>query len=75
MTRIRRFWKHVDVRGPDECWPWHGPSGRGGPEFDGRPACIRAYELARGPVPDGARLRHICGNPQCVNPEHLGLHR
>jgi len=72
----RRFWKHVEVGGPDECWPWQGPAGRdGNPEFDGRPACVRAYELARGPVPDSARLRHRCGNPQCVNPEHLGLDR
>ena len=21
---IDRFWKHVDQRGPDECWPWLG---------------------------------------------------
>jgi len=68
----RRFWKHVDVGGPDECWTWHGPTGRDGtPEFDGRRACVHAYELARGPVEDSARLRHSCGNPSCVNPDHL----
>jgi hypothetical protein len=22
MTIEERFWSRVDVRGPDECWPW-----------------------------------------------------
>ena len=70
----RRFWKQVDVRGPDDCWTWHGPTGPDGvPEFNGRPAYMRAYELARGPVPDSARLRQRCGDLGCLNPEHLEL--
>lgn len=23
-TLVQRFWKYVDRRGPDECWPWVG---------------------------------------------------
>jgi hypothetical protein len=70
----RRFWKQVDVRAPDECWSWQGTVGPDGvPEFDGRPAAARAYELARGPVPDRAWLRQLCGNPRCMNPDHLEL--
>ena len=72
FTVNRRFWKHVDVGGPDECWSWRGRRGPDGiPAFDGRPAGLRAYELARGPIPEGVRLRHRCGNPWCVNPHHL----
>ncbi len=72
FIRNRRFWKHVDVGAPGECWSWRGPTGPDGiPAFDGRPACLRAYELARGPLAEGTPLRHRCGNPWCVNPDHL----
>ena len=30
-----------------------------------------AYEVGRGPIPDGAELDHICHNRKCVNPDHL----
>ena len=23
-TLVDRFWKYVDKRGPDDCWPWTG---------------------------------------------------
>lgn len=32
-----------------------------------------AYELANGPIPLGATVRHICGNRACVEPAHLVL--
>jgi hypothetical protein len=70
----RRFWKRVEVGGPEECWTWKGLTGSDGtPEFRGRAAWLRAYELARGPVPARARVRRLCGNPNCVNPDHLEL--
>lgn len=70
----RRFWKHARVGGPGECWPWTGPTGReGAPAFEGRPAEVRAYELARGPVPPGGSVRRTCGHPECVNPDHLDV--
>jgi hypothetical protein len=30
-----------------------------------------AYELARGHIPDGLVLDHLCRNPACCNPDHL----
>ena len=30
-----------------------------------------AYELARGPIPDGFVIDHLCGIPNCVNPNHM----
>jgi hypothetical protein len=70
----RRFWKCVDARGPGDCWPWTGPAGSDGlPRYDGMPAHVRAYELARGPIPPGARLSRRCADQRCVNPDHLEL--
>ena len=70
----RRFWKHADVGEPGECWRWSGPlRPDGAPAYDGVRADFKAYELARGPLPPGTEVRHSCGNPGCVNPDHLEL--
>jgi hypothetical protein len=29
MTIEERFWSRVDVRGPDECWPWMAATVKG----------------------------------------------
>lgn len=35
------------------------------------PAHRFAWELAHGPVPDGAEVVHTCGTLRCVRPDHL----
>jgi len=77
-----RFWEKVDIRGPDECWPWLASTGeRGygkimihGPDGKAMATASRiAYELCFGPVHDGLQVLHSCDNPPCCNPGHLFL--
>lgn len=73
---LARFWAKVDVRGPDECWPWLAgrvPAGYGKFKLDGKdvPAHRVAYEAVEGEIPEARILRHGCNNPPCCNPRHL----
>ena len=72
-----RFWEKVDVRGPDECWPWKAAR-FAGKEYGAfrvgskqRRAHRVAYELAKGPLAPGKNACHSCDNPPCCNPAHL----
>lgn len=78
MTRdekIAKFWSNVDKTG--DCWTWTAAtrSGYGAFGFDGKVqrAHRLAWELTRGPIPDGIIVMHACDNPPCVNPDHLRL--
>jgi hypothetical protein len=76
-----RFSRRVRMAGPDECWEWIGCTKGGGygrlfvRHEKGRTittlAHRYAYERARGPIPDGLCLDHLCRNRACVNPAHL----
>ncbi len=72
-----RFWANVDIAGGDECWRWRGSKNSlgYGKAYAGenryRSAHRVAYELARGPIPAGLQLDHLCRNRLCVNPLHL----
>ena len=75
----------------DDCWLWQGSINRTGYGYfsrKGRSALAHrvAYELYKGPIPEGAQVDHQCHNRdetcrggwgcphrRCVNPDHLEL--
>lgn len=58
------------------CWEWQGfrdKDGYGISSFKHRPARAHrlAWQFARGPIPDGLVIDHLCRNKACCNPDHL----
>jgi HNH endonuclease len=57
------------------CWHWRLATnkGYGVVRILGvlRKAHVVMYERAKGPVPEGHQLHHVCRNRDCVNPDHL----
>jgi hypothetical protein len=74
MKTAEEFWARVDR--PEGCWEWQGAltkAGYGSLQWGSRGALAHrvAYEIARGPIPNGLQLDHLCRNRACVNPAHL----
>lgn len=73
-----RFWSKVAMSA-DGCWTWKAsvnPHGYGQFMLPGHRltrAHRLAWQIANGPLPDGAVVMHRCDNPPCVNPEHLAI--
>lgn len=79
MERIEgRFWSKVDKHGPNGCWLWTASTQRGrnfyGYFWNGQ-RVVRAhrfsYIIAKGEIPRGLELDHLCKVQPCVNPDHL----
>ena len=87
LTPEQRFWRYVDRRSPDECWPWMA----GRTSSDGNGYGV-SYAFSRGagkrgrenhahrialslnlgrPITPGAHVLHSCDNKWCCNPAHL----
>lgn len=71
-----RFWRKVDKRGHDECWPYmEALDSRGYGKFWMNGKSIRAsrvaYILTHSEIPSDLFVCHKCDNPSCCNPAHL----
>ena len=58
------------------CWEWRGytdAKGYGQFWLDGmmRWSHRVSYAIFFGTVPEGLHIDHLCGNPGCVNPDHM----
>src|SRR5690349_20028702 len=71
--------RHLAPPDPRGCIEWtgtrntkgYGRIARGGVNGRFLMAHRVAYELARGPIPEGLQLDHLCRNRLCCNPDHL----
>ncbi len=58
------------------CWIWNGhikASGYPGNAYGNTQAHRAMFIKARGPIPNGMHLDHLCRTPSCVNPSHLEI--
>lgn len=75
LTASQRFWLKVWPRG--DCWEWRGylNHGTGYGRFNPAGAPINAhrfaYEAAKGAIPVGMTIDHLCRHRWCVKPSHL----
>lgn len=74
-----RFDAKYEIAIGSECWLWTACTGTTGygqiGVSAGRPARAHrvAWELHRGPIPEGLCVLHRCDVRHCVNPDHLFL--
>lgn len=59
-----------------ECIEWdggHSSAGYGQQWINGKTEYTHrvAYTEAKGPIPDGLQIDHLCRNRGCMNPDHL----
>jgi hypothetical protein len=73
-----RLWKHIDVRGQDDCWPWtasvdkkgYGQINGGNGRTLKSHRLVLAEKIGR-ELADGEWSLHTCDVPPCNNPAHL----
>jgi hypothetical protein len=66
------FMARFTIASGDACWVWTGSlQKKNYGVFRGQRAHRLAYQLFRGPIPEGHGVLHTCDNPPCVRPSHL----
>ena len=74
MSLESRFWSKVEKS--SACWLWMANrvgNGYGQISVNGRKVYAHrlSYEWAKGPIPAGLDIDHLCRVLLCVNPDHL----
>jgi hypothetical protein len=73
MPLVEQLEKWIDRT--DSCWNWTGKLHQGYGRINRLGKVTLAhremYELAKGPIPEGLFIDHMCHNRACVNPDHL----
>ena len=73
----QRFWSYVDIRGPNECWPWKkGRELSGYGKFNLGDKIERSHRISwmisnNQDLVNGDCIMHKCDNAVCCNPNHL----
>lgn len=75
-VEIARFWAYCLPDPETGCWNWEGATDYVYGVFYRRGlgqigAHRYAYELVKGPIPEGLHIDHLCRNTLCINPDHL----
>jgi len=73
----RHRWTGYTVDLTTGCWNWNGFFTQRGycsiqrTGIPSRQAHRMYYEAAKGAIPEGWQVDHVCRNRRCVNPDHL----
>lgn len=75
-TPAQRAWQKIDIREPDECWPWLGAKTTDGYGHILANGCTTTthrviYADHYGEVPAGMEIDHTCRRRDCENPMHM----
>lgn len=72
------LWGRIEIRGPDECWPWlayKDKDGYGLIPVWGAGTVARVsrilYRMVYGQLQVGEEVCHSCDSPSCCNPSHF----
>lgn len=74
-----RFWANLDKKTALPCWLYRADVTEGNNprmKIEGKMVLVRrfAFELQRGPIPEGHDVSQSCGNPSCMFGGHLVTH-